>query len=218
MPFMGVSNTSNKKWFGFVLALLLVVWQAAPVKAGQPNHQAFETVRSTTDALLAQITQRREAYREDNELFMNEIEGLLVQVIDFERITRRIMAKYYGQANPDQVERFVLVFKESLMKLYAMGLLEYNNQKVVVHEPGTGISANKQKVDVDIYATSGEKYPVSYSMFADANGAWKMENIIVNGINIGLTYRNQFARLMNENKNDIDRVIANWSAEVSNGG
>lgn len=218
MPLMGVSNISDRKWFGFLLALLLVAWQAAPVKADQPNHQAFETVRSTTDALLVQITERREAYREDNQLFMNEIDGLLTPVIDFERITRRIMAKYYSQANPAQAERFALVFKESLMKLYALGLLEYNNQKVVVHETGASTSANKQKVDVDIYATSGERYPVSYSMFTDADGAWKIENIIVNGINIGLTYRNQFARLMKENKNDIDRVIANWSAEVSNGG
>lgn len=218
MPFMSTSNNFSQQWFRFIQVLLLLfVWQAAPAAAAQINQKAFDVVQSTTDELLARISERREAYREDRELFMTEVECLLLPVIDFKRIARRIMAKYYKQANSDQRERFEQVFKKSLMKLYALGLLEYDNQKVVVQEPGKSTSTKKQKVSVDIYADSGEKYPISYSMFVDANGLWKIENVVVNGINIGLTYRNQFSRLMKENRNDIDLVIVGWSAEVNNG-
>ena len=48
--------------------------------------------------------------------------------------------------------------------------------------------------------------------FTDAT--WQVRNIIVDGINMGLTYRNQFDSMMITNNNDMDAVIANWAAEA----
>ena len=44
-------------------------------------------------------------------------------------------------------------------------------------------------------------------------GDWRVRNVIVNGINLGLTYRNQFAEALRSpaNKGDIDKVIAGWT-------
>ena len=51
-------------------------------------------------------------------------------------------------------------------------------------------------------------------MRANTSGAWKVRNIIVDGINLGLTYRNQFDGAMSRHGNDIEKVIGNWSEEV----
>ena len=39
-------------------------------------------------------------------------------------------------------------------------------------------------------------------------------NIVVNGINLGLTFRSQFYSLMEKNNNDISTVIDKWIASV----
>ncbi len=198
-----------------VIGLLALCW-AAMAPASVPNQQAFDIVASTQDEVLKQILENREQYLEDLDLYFAEIERLLGPRMDFKRIARRVMAKHYKKASAEQRDRFAAVFKDSLMQLYSKGLLEYENQRIVVLPPKTPKKPNpkKQKVDVELYTDSGNKFPISYSMFLTKDAEWKIENVIVNGINIGLTYRNQFARLMKVNKNDIDLVITEWSSKV----
>lgn len=198
------------------LIMALVLAGSTMLAVAKPNQEAFDLVQSTTDQLLAQIVDKRAVYLQDTQVFFTDMLVLLDPVIDFERIARRVMAKHYKAATRDQREKFVDVFKDSLLKIYAKGLLEFDNQKVVILDPPTN-SANsdaKQKVDIEVRDQQGAVFPISYSMYLDKSKQWKMENVIVNGINIGLTYRNQFARLMKANKNDIDLVITDWTSKV----
>ena len=201
-----------KRFLILIFSALLLV---GPVQA-LPNQEAFDIVESTTDELLQSIITNRDAYRENEQQLYQEVDNILGPVIDFKRISRRVMAKYYKRATASQREEFIKVFKKSLMRVYAKGLLELNNEKVNIVPPGKNVKAknNKQKVDVEILLSSGKKFPVSYSMFLNGSKQWKMENVVVNGINIGLTYRNQFSRLMKVKKNDIDLVIAGWTSNV----
>ncbi|MEJ2090173.1 MAG: ABC transporter substrate-binding protein, partial [Gammaproteobacteria bacterium] len=63
--------------------------------------------------------------------------------------------------------------------------------------------------------SGGDVYPVVYSMALE-DGEWRLRNIIINGINMGLTYRNQFASAVNDPKygGDMDRVIDGWIASL----
>jgi phospholipid transport system substrate-binding protein len=40
-------------------------------------------------------------------------------------------------------------------------------------------------------------------------------NVIVNGINLGLTFRNQFDQAMRDNSRDYDAVIDGWSPDLA---
>jgi len=194
---------------GFVFSL------AAGTLSAQQAASARQVVESSTDSLLLQIVEHRDLYKQDTQKFYDDIDGLLTPVVDFERIARRVMAKYYRSASEDQRERFVNVFKQSLMNVYAKGLLDFDNEKVEVLNSRAGSTdPEKDQVDIIVVSKNGNEFPISYSMFLDDDGQWKMENVIVNGINIGLTYRNQFARLMQVNSNDIDKVIDSWTSEV----
>ena len=74
-------------------------------------------------------------------------------------------------------------------------------------------SPNKAKVHIEII-TSTKVYPGVYSMYLDKNNEWKIINIVVNGINLGLTFRSQFYSLMEKNNNHISTVIDKWIASV----
>ena len=42
-----------------------------------------------------------------------------------------------------------------------------------------------------------------------------MRNVIINGINLGKLFRDQFAEAMQRNAQDLDRVIDNWVETVA---
>ena len=42
-----------------------------------------------------------------------------------------------------------------------------------------------------------------------------MRNVIINGINIGKLFRDQFAQSMQSNRNDLDKTIAGWAELVA---
>ena len=203
-----------------LLALFLICFtsftQAQDVTEEFVNQAAYDTVQQATDQLIEQITSKREIYLEDTEQFFADVDGLLSEVIDFKRIARRVMAKHYKKAEPDQQAEFVDVFKRSLLKVYAKALLEYNNEKIEILPPRTStkVRPNRQRVDIEFFSNDGQMFPISYSMYLNKQGEWKMENVVVNGVNIGLTYRNQFARLMKVHGNDVDLVISGWTSDL----
>ena len=60
----------------------------------------------------------------------------------------------------------------------------------------------------------GAIYPLSYTL-NKVNGEWKVRNVIINGINIGKLFRDQFADAMQRNGNNLDKTIDNWAGEVA---
>lgn len=121
--------------------------------------------------------------------------------------------KYSRKATPAQMQRFQENFKRSLMQFYGNALLEYNNQGITVGaEKKDG--DDRASVDMTVKGNNGAVYPVSYTL-TKLNGEWKVRNVIVNGINIGKLFRDQFADAMQRNGNDLDKTIDGWAGEVA---
>jgi len=47
------------------------------------------------------------------------------------------------------------------------------------------------------------------------DGQWKVRNVIVEGINMGLLFRDQFAQAMQAQGGDLEAVISNWGNVVA---
>ena len=111
--------------------------------------------------------------------------------------------KYSRQASPEQIKRFEEVFKNSLMQFYGNALLEYDNQDIRVLPSSAKPSDDRASVNMEIRDSKGTVYPVSYTM-TNLAGGWKVRNVIINGINIGKLFRDQFADTMQKNRNDLE--------------
>lgn len=197
-------------------SLLLAVAAPATVSAAAaglpPPHQVVE---KATREVLDRIVRDRALFRKDPAHLNVIIEENLAPYVDFDRIARRIMARHFQAATPAQRERFAQVFKASLVRAYGTALADYNDQRFVVLAPGRGdVEADRATVRMEVTLSDGKVYPISYSMFLDPKGAWKLENLVLNGINLGLTYRNNFAELMERHRGNIDKVIEAWSSVV----
>ncbi len=144
-----------------------------------------------------------------DELF-NLMEKELDPVVDFSRIARKVMGKYSRQASADQMTIFTESFKKTLVNTYAKGLENIDKLKTVdIEEAVIDDKGKRAKVNSFIKLSTGEQYQVVYSLFLDKSGAWKVENLVVEGVNIGIVFRNQFAQYM-EQYGSVDKAIANW--------
>ena len=176
---------------------------------------AHEVVEQTTKVLLADLQTNKERYRSDPGAFYDALNEILGPVVDVDGISRGVMTvRYSRQATPEQMERFQENFKRSLMQFYGNALLEYNNQDIRVLPASGAQDPKRASVNMEITDGKGVVYPLSYTM-VNEGGAWKMRNVIINGINVGKLFRDQFAQSMQDHGNDLDQVIATWAETVA---
>ena len=68
-----------------------------------------------------------------------------------------------------------------------------------------------------ILDTGTSKYPISYKLRKGDEG-WKIVNIIINGVNLGLTFRNQFQALAISYDENIELTLKNWVSDAGDAG
>ena len=192
------------------LGLLLVL----PLSAlAMPAAQ--QVVQQTTDTLLADLKANKVQYKADPAAFYASLERILGPVVDVQGIARGVMTvRYSRRASAEQLQRFEEEFRRSRMQFYGNALLEYDNQDIRVLPVANAQDAQRSTVNMEIRDARGTVYPLSYTMVR-LDEQWKLRNMVINGINVGKLFRDQFAQSMQSNRNDLDKTIAGWAELVA---
>ena len=194
--------------------ILLTIFTGNSFVISAENISAHEYAERTHNNIILILQTKNALFEEDSELFIQEISNAFSPIVDFQRIARNVMGKHYKVSTSSQRDRFSEAFRTSLLNTYSKTLIEFKDEKIIVLPPkNKSRTPNKVKVDIEII-TSSKSYPGVYSMYLDKNNEWKIINIVVNGINLGLTFRSQFYSLMEKNNNDISTVIDKWVASL----
>jgi phospholipid transport system substrate-binding protein len=194
-----------------LLVLLAVLPFMGNAVAAQSAH---DIVQDTTNRLLADLSANKAKYKQDPNGFYDSLNSIVGPVVDAEGISKSIMTvKYSRKATPEQMKTFENNFKRGLFQFYGNALLEYNNQGITV-DPAKDESGDRTSVGMTVKGSNGAIYPVSYTL-EKINGEWKLRNVIINGINIGKLFRDQFSDAMQRNGNNLDATINGWASEVA---
>ncbi|TLP63358.1 MULTISPECIES: MlaC/ttg2D family ABC transporter substrate-binding protein [Pseudomonas] len=193
---------------------LLVLLAAFPLFVMAAPQSARDVIQGTTNELLSDLKANKEQYKSNPQAFYDALNRILGPVVDADGISKSIMTvKYSRKATPEQMQRFQENFKRSLMQFYGNALLEYNNQGITV-DPAKAEDGDRASVGMKVTGNNGAVYPVQYTL-QNLGGEWKVRNVIVNGINIGKLFRDQFSDAMQRNGNDLDKTIDGWAGEVA---
>jgi len=191
----------------------LVLLAILPLFA-QAEQTAQQVVQQTVDSLLSDLKTNKASYMANPQAFYDTLNRILGPVVDSEGIAKGVMTvKYSRQATPEQVKRFEETFKNSLFQFYGNALLEYDNQDIRVLNTGKQ-DQDRASVNMEVVGGNGAVYPVQYTM-VNQGGNWRLRNVIINGINIGKLFRDQFADSMQKNRNDLEATIAGWGQVVA---
>ena len=179
---------------------------------GESNPHKF--IDSQAQEMVSIIINNQELFIEDPELFKNKISMIFEPMVDFRRVGASVMGKkYYLASSKSQRLEFIQAFKNSLLDTYSSTLAQWGDQKIVTVFPE--VSEYKKTEDVhQNLITASNIYPITYKVRKNKNGDWLIINIIVNGVNLGLTFRNQFQALAKEHNENIDEIIKHWTSDA----
>ncbi len=192
--------------------MLLVAFCARADIAGDVK----KTVEDSTEFLVNKLEQERGTYDADPEKFYAVMESALSDSVDFRRIAARVMGRYRREASKDQKSAFVEVFKKSLFNAYGKTLVESGDFSInVLSADINPRDEERATVDLEVTTATGSKYPVVYAMYKNTDvQKWLLENVIVNGVNIGLAFKDRFEQQYSQYNGDIDQVVSNWSSQL----
>ncbi len=196
------------------LMIAMVALMVGQVWAG-PEEDLKRYVDENTQKLVQKLNAEKGLYEKDPEAFYASMDETLQEFVDFRRIAARVMGRYARQTTPEQRDAFVEKFKRSLFDSYAQALVSAEDFEIIVKE-ATILPQNEDRasVEMELIGASGNRYPVTYSMYRTGDDRWMMENVIVEGVNIGLAFRDRFAQEMEENRGQVQAVIDGWGDAV----
>tara|TARA_B100000902_G_scaffold399572_1_gene471094 strand:- start:150 stop:776 length:627 start_codon:yes stop_codon:yes gene_type:complete len=198
----------------FLLFLLITI--SSEVKSDQ---DPFLFIDSNAQKMANVLTNESQLFETDRLIYEEKIKEIFEPMIDFRRVAASVMGKkYYLMSSKEQRSDFVLIFKDSLLDTYAETLAQWGDSTISTQFPAKKIDPSIKNIEVrQTLDTGNSKYPISYKLKKTKDG-WKIVNIIINGVNLGLTFRNQFQALAISHDEDIELTLKNWVSDAGDAG
>jgi phospholipid transport system substrate-binding protein len=209
-----------------VIALFGLLGLLFTLQVQAEEASAHAVVRAATDNVMAVVREAQGYADEDPERYYQQVMSVLDPVVDFRGFARGVMGPYASSERyrsldeagrkqlAEQLDRFTQVMREGLVRTYSKGLLAFGGSRIELSNEGSEQSGeSRATVKQLIYSDAIEPYVVMYQMGRDKTGTWKLRNMIIESVNLGEIYRNQFESAARRYEGDLDRVIANWTTE-----
>jgi phospholipid transport system substrate-binding protein len=221
---------SMDKVGAIIFSLLVLV---VTVQVSAQDQAAYDLVQDTTARVMDVVVAADEYVDNDPERYYQQIQVLLDPLIDFRGFARKVMGPYasserYRSLDEDgrqhlreQLDRFTGAMRSSLVRTYSKGLLAFGGSRIELvpseetDDSETG-KTNSTRLSLRqlVYADRAAPYEVLYQMGQDKSGDWKLLNVIIESVNLGEVYRDQFLASAREQDGNLDKVIDNWAIVV----
>ena len=192
-----------------IVSVFLFFWTVAvSSNAEEASLEVFVDTKS--QEILAIVNEGRAEFDSDPAALYEQMTPVLDELVDFELLSRGVMGKHYKGATEEQQVAFQETLRTYLIEVYTKALVTFKSKTIEIiplKKPAT----TKATISMKVITQDDSNFLLAYSM-AKKESDWQVRNIIVDGINIGLTYRSQFDSMMISNDDDIDAVIDNWAA------
>jgi phospholipid transport system substrate-binding protein len=163
--------------------LLLSTATASP---GSPDAVIEGAVTELTDKLSG----RKEELAEDRDALYALINDILLPRFDRKLAAQLVLAKHWRTASDEQRERFIEAFYNSLLRKYADGMLEFDEDRIDVIEFRGDTSAKRSLVKTNVTLNDGTKVPVHYDL-VNRGDRWLIFNVKVEGVSYVSNYRTE---------------------------
>lgn len=173
----------------------------APIDSGNP----YALVKSAASTMLQALDAHRAEYRQDPAKLRMLVDQVLLPHFDTQLAARAVLLRNWNKATPDQRQRFIQAFYNSLLNNYGNALLDFtaNSMQVLPFrgEPGSAYAV----VNTRVRRSNGSIVAVNYELH-DEGGEWKVWDVVVEGISYDKSFQQDFSEQIE--RQGIDSVIA----------
>ena len=147
---------------------------------------------------------------------MAKFKELLNDGFDVPYIGRWVLGRYWNQATPQQQQEYLRLFEQLIVKTYAERFLEYSGETFK-------ITGARPEGDTDTMVTTQVIRPNGPPVAVDwrvrkRDGSYKIIDVVVEGVSMGVTQRQEFASVIQQNGGRIDGLIQALRQKTSQAG
>nr|WP_277606390.1 ABC transporter substrate-binding protein [Acinetobacter sp. NIPH 2699] len=178
-----------------------------------PTETPPDFVKRVADGLVTRLKADHAKLQNNPELVKTIIRQNLDPFVDSQAFTRIVLGTYANNQHTTVAQRaqFEKNFREVIIENYGSAFAKYTNQSYTMR-PYKASNSKNPVVTLD-FLNNGEKIPVSFQLI-DKGDQWKIRNVNVAGIDLGLQFRNQFAATVQRNGGDINKAIATFKPDA----
>ncbi len=189
-------------------ALGVLAWAGtAAAIAETPN----EVIEGAIGELATALDGRRDELSDDREALYEVIDGILLPRFDRVYAARLVLARHWKTAEPEQRERFIAAFYNSMLKRYADGVLEFQEDRIEVLPFRGDLSKSRVMAKTIVRLDDGTKVPVDYG-FVNRKEQWRLFDVTVEGVSFVRNFRAELDAEIRETS--LDAVIRRLESEA----
>lgn len=161
------------------------------VATAQANSEAARaTVRATTSDVLAVLADTSL----DTDGRRQRVENIVFASVDFETVSRLVLARNWRRFSEEQRTEFVREFKSHLSRTYGRNIDNYSDQRLEITSDRAEARGD-WTVRTRLRRSGAEAILVDYRLRAN-EGSWKIIDIIVEGVSLIANFRSQFQEIL----------------------
>ena len=169
----------------FVVATLLL-GSLASANPGSPD----AVIEGAVAELTEKLSGRKGELAENRDELYGLIDEILLPRFDRKLAAQLVLAKHWRTASDEQRERFINAFYNSLLRKYADGLLEFDEERIEVIEFRGDKAAKRSLVKTNVTLDDGTQIPVHYDL-VNRGDRWLIFNVKVEGVSYVSNFRTE---------------------------
>ncbi len=187
-----------QSFIGFVIAtLLLAPMPAAAAGAGDAPRAIVDQITNTALKILGD-------QQLDTETKRHRIEDIVYAHVDFDTMSRLVLARNLSRFSEPQKTVFVNEFKEHLSLTYGKSIESYKNERVQItgdHEEARGDWTVNTKI---VRGSGADDILVDYRLRKEGD-VWRIIDIVIERVSLVANYRSQFQDIVS--RGGPDRLL-----------
>jgi len=195
-----------------ILAGLALSATAAPAAASMAGADTF--VRNMGKEAIDSLTSKTLSDHEREARFRSIFE----RSFDIPVIARATLGQYWRIATPDQRKEYVTLFEDFVVQAYAARFKDYSGEAFKVGQ-SRALNDRETLVTSEIIRANDQP-PVKVQWRLRGNSDYKVIDVIVEGISMLITHRDEFAAVIQQNGGKVEGLLADLrkkTTEIRNG-
>lgn len=159
--------------------------------AAADEHPAQALVRETAGKVTSRLI-AEPALKSNNAKLHALVDDIVLPHFDFTRMSKRVLARNWREASPEEQTAFTAAFKTLLVRTYSTALAEYSNQEIKFLSVRERSGKKEVTVRTQIGRPGAKPIPIDYAMY-ESDAGWKVYDVKVSEVSLVINYRSSFA-------------------------
>jgi phospholipid transport system substrate-binding protein len=191
------------------LCTALLVLAAGPALAGAPQQR----VRQTVDAVSAAVNDPQLQGSSNERERRERVAKAMRESFDFRGMAQESLGSHWASLTPEQRDRFVGLFAKLFERSYDRLVLRFLGGSSTTYG-AESVEPGRASVKTVLIRKGGDELPVDYRLTADG-GAWKISDVVVDGVSLAGNFRAQFDKTIRASSYDglVQRIETKLAEE-----